>query len=131
MSAPRLRGDEATAHTADIPSKNCSAVSSADVVATSAQARAVAQLLRMPEPRGHPFRPLLRGRGRRSAPFLPARGTLQLPVKILAAARTGNDPEARHPATTPPRDCLLPRQLISRRFVRPWLGRRVCGGAEG
>src|SRR5436190_23851627 len=47
MSAPRLRGAEATAHTADIPSKNCSAVSSADGVATAAQARAAAQLFRI------------------------------------------------------------------------------------
>src|SRR5216117_2428183 len=73
MSAPRLRGDEATAHTADIPSKNCSAVSSADVLATAAQARAAAQLPRLPVSLGYSFRPLLRGRGGRSAPSLPAR----------------------------------------------------------
>src|ERR1041385_8806411 len=44
MSAPRLRVAEATTYTADIPSKDCSAVSSQDAVATTAQARAAAQL---------------------------------------------------------------------------------------
>src|ERR1051325_11397569 len=34
-----------------------------------------AQLLRMPASLGHSFRPLLRGRGRRSAPSLPSRKT--------------------------------------------------------
>src|SRR5437667_6957996 len=33
--------------------------------------RAAAQLLRMPVPLGYAFRRLIRGRGRRSAPFLP------------------------------------------------------------
>src|SRR5881396_399598 len=57
MSAPRLRGAEATGHTAEIRSKNCSAVSSQDAVATAAQARAAAQLLRLPVPLGIFFPP--------------------------------------------------------------------------
>src|SRR6266496_4668389 len=36
--------------------------------------RAAAQLLRMPMSLGYSFRPLLRGRGRRSAPSLPPTG---------------------------------------------------------
>src|SRR5438876_4856733 len=57
--------------------------------------RAAAQLLRMPVPLGYSFRPLIRGRGRRSAPIPTIRANRFVPLK-----RWTNEPSFHKPFST-------------------------------